>query len=185
MQSIFAKEVLLTGKGYNEIVNFATVQLRKQFPKISLTKKHLSNSLNSLAYQWLQHLLANPPKASWFPKFAVEIAHKAFRFEIVNCKLQTFKNYLRKGQRWNRMKLILPLEGMFLFKHILVSHNYWCSAFIFLSILYFPDTINRSLQFLPLAYILIHPPTRLFSISSWQRRRSGMLFGRSPPLRGA
>ena len=64
------------------------------------------------AYKWLAYLdnnkkkESNPPKyQSWFPKYAIEIAHIAFRLKMTP---ESFRKYLCVGHRRKHLPTILP-----------------------------------------------------------------------------
>ena len=72
--------------------------------------------LMAKAYMWLLHLKTNPPKnSSWFPAFAVQVAHKVFR---LLSELRSFINYLTQHSRRSKLKSIpIPAAGLVSFAY--------------------------------------------------------------------
>ena len=104
--------------GWREVVESSAKDLKAKYPDKSkniekvrkryLNKCPLEDMSTAKAYQWLQYLETHPPKGSaWYPRSAVEVAHKVFRMEG---KLTTFQKYLNKGARKRLLKSI-PLSG--------------------------------------------------------------------------
>ena len=72
-----------------------------------LRKSPLEDFLKEYAYKWLQHLDNNHPETcSWFPAFAVEVAHAAF---CLRGKLATLKKFVCKREAKLRRLNIIPI----------------------------------------------------------------------------
>ena len=76
-------------------------------------KSPVEHFLKEIAYRWLKYLETHPPShASWYPKWAVEMAHKVFRLKG---KLKTLRKYLSDDSRIKALKSIpFPGKGQFL-----------------------------------------------------------------------
>ena len=76
-------------------------------------KSPVEHFLKGFAYRWLKYLETHPPSdASWYPKLAVEMAHRVFRLKG---RLETLWKYLMDASRIKALKSIrFPDEGQFL-----------------------------------------------------------------------
>jgi len=68
-----------------------------------LAKSPVEGFLTAEAYKWLQYLENNRPQGSWYPRLAVEVAHKVFRLKG---KIATFRKYLDYAGRRQTLESI-------------------------------------------------------------------------------
>ena len=115
----FVLQVLSAQKSWREMIEYAGKQAKtRNSPKVDIlgniekaVQKYLKKSpeqdiLKAKAYAWLKHIQEYPPTdAWWFPHKAIEVAHKAF---CLSGKIKTFKKYLSKPSRRNKLKSIFP-----------------------------------------------------------------------------
>ena len=107
--NIYLRLTRFGGKRYTwpEALKMAAQQLKPRHTDIeNMVKKNWLDKkrspemefVNPKAYEWLLHLDKNPPKgASWFPEYAVKVAHEAF---MIKGKIATFYKKLRTYKRW-------------------------------------------------------------------------------------
>ena len=111
----FALETLTSKKSWKQIIQDAGKKAKDYYTsEVDIEKineavqKYLAKSpaqeiLKSKAYAWLKYIQKHrPSNAWWFPHYAIEVAHKAFR---LGGTMATFKKYLshaarRKGLSW-------------------------------------------------------------------------------------
>ena len=105
---------------WREALELAILQMEPKWPDVNIRaimknkclekNKSPDSWLTAKAYMWLLYLETNPPKkSSWFPAFAVKVAHKAFRLPGA---LKSFIKYLTLPARRKKLaSLAIPRCG--------------------------------------------------------------------------
>ena len=115
------RHTLMKTANWHEVFTSSESELKTKYPHQStviectiqkwLLKSPVEGFLKAKAYKWLQYLETHPPKpGSWYPQFAVEVAHKAFRLQG---NVATFRNYVSHPSRMKRLpSIFLPAGGL-------------------------------------------------------------------------
>ena len=111
---VVVRQAVLKKAVWRKIMQSSEIVLKNKFPQsahnITTTiKQYLLRSpveafLKAKAYKWLQYLETHPPNnCNWYPRLAVEVAHKVFR---LRGKLATFRRYLNHPARIKTLECI-------------------------------------------------------------------------------
>ena len=74
----------------------AATQIIDKIVKQMQKKSRKNDFLQAKAYSWLKKLVYDPPKTTWYPEKAINVAHAAFR---LRGKVESFKNYMCQTSR--------------------------------------------------------------------------------------
>ena len=125
MRDSFTLDALSTQKSWRDMIkdagklakdrNLSKGDIVRKIEKAVL--KYLKSSprqeiLKGQAYAWLKYIQKYPPhNAWWFPRYAIEVAHRAF---VLKGPLANFKRYLGDPTRTAKLHFILTGAAFYL-----------------------------------------------------------------------